>query len=477
MKTPFLSPWGVGRSTNLEDSQLINLYAEIVETKDGKEPGAFYMCPGLDLIGTAETSPANTDPVRGFLVFQGLLYIVSGQGVFTGTPAPNVLLGLISTSSGPVSMICNTTQIAIFDGVNGYLIESGVLSVISLPFPNPVSATFQDGFGLVNQGGSNKWWQSDLNDLSIWDPLNFSSADAEPDNIVAVADIHQEVWLLKQSDVEVWSNAGLPGFAFQRIQGVFLEVGCAAAFSVSKVGESLCWLSQNEQGQGIVIMATGYQPRTISTQALTRRINSYSTIADAIGYSYQQDGHLFYVLTFPTGNETWCYDVTASAFAGIPMWHQRAAFANGQFSRHWSNACVFYNGQTIVGDYRSGNLYVLDLEAQTDALTRRKWLHTWRALSQPTLNPTRFNSLTIDMQTGIGVQDAENPLCVLRWSDDGGHNWSNERFMAVGKVGETARRVIFKRLGSTRRNSGLDRIFELSSTDFFDVALMGADIE
>jgi hypothetical protein len=99
-------------------------------------------------------------------------------------------------------------------------------------------------------------------------------------------------------------------------------------------------------------------------------------------------------------------------------------------------------------------------------------------LQQPVEEPTRFNSLRIDMQTGIGLPSpGEDPVCVLRWSDDGGHNWSNEKYAHAGKVGETARRVIFRRMGSTRRNSGLDRIYELSSTDQFPVALIGAELE
>ena len=81
------------------------------------------------------------------------------------------------------------------------------------------------------------------------------------------------------------------------------------------------------------------------------------------------------------------------------------------------------------------------------------------------------------MQTGIGVPDGTNPQAVLRHSDDGGHTWSPERYAGVGKTGETTRRVKFNRMGSTRRNNGLDRIFELSSTDPFPVALLGAELE
>jgi hypothetical protein len=35
---------------------------------------------------------------------------------------------------------------------------------------------------------------------------------------------------------------------------------------------------------------------------------------------------------------------------------------------------------------------------------------------------------------------------------------------------------MFRRLGQTRRNSGLDRIFELSSTDVFPASIIGAEL-
>jgi hypothetical protein len=82
--------------------------------------------------------------------------------------------------------------------------------------------------------------------------------------------------------------------------------------------------------------------------------------------------------------------------------------------------------------------------------------------------------LRIDMETGADVPEGANPLVVLRWSDDGGHTWSEEWFRAPGPIGDTMIRVVFNRLGSTKRATGLDRIFELSSTDLFKVALIGA---
>lgn len=559
MKTPIFGGFYVARSTNLADQVCKNLFPTTVETKSGKDVGALYATPGLDLQVTA-----GTGPIRAQENFMGYNYVVSGNVIYAVSSLwVASIVGDIGTTFGPVSVINNGRQLALFDGFRGYLVPGGypltggtigggggagyavndfitlqasdgvqnataqilvttvsggavtgftvfitgafnpkataftqnsttgsgtgftltsptygtIIEVytIPLPFEGPVLASYQDGFGLLEGAASQQFYQSNLFDLSLWSALNFSSADAQPDNVVGIAALHEEQFIFKQYNTEVWINAGLPNFSFQRLAGVHIEMGCAAPFSVAKAGESLIWVAQNEQGQGTVQQISGYEPKKISTKAIDTQIQSYPRISDAIAYSYQQDGHLFYVVTFPSANSgagvTWACDL------GNGLWHERAAFSNGVFSRHWANCYAAFNGKCVVGDYRNGNLYAFDMTTQTDNGTPKKWVRAWRALPQPVFEPMTFSSLQIDMETGIGVPDGTNPQVTLRWSDDGGHRWSNGRILAAGKTGETALRVKAKRLGSTRLNSGLDRIFELSSTDAFLVSIIGANLE
>ena len=220
----------------------------------------------------------------------------------------------------------------------------------------------------------------------------------------------------------------------------------------------------------------GYQPQRVSTHAIEFAIGQYANISDAIAFGYQQEGHEFYELTFPTGNATWVLDLTAMAAAGYPVWHERGAFSNGQLSRDIANCCVYFNGKMLVGDYANGNIYSYDLGVYTDNGAPIKRLRSWRASPVDRTAPTRFNALEIMCQTGINVPVNLNPQGVLRWSDDGGQTWSYEKFCSLGQQGETGRRVRFNRLGSTKRGQGLDRIFEFSTTDAVPVAWIGADL-
>ncbi len=464
MRTPFLGGTYVSRSRNLAYSRAVNIYPETVETKQGKAVGAFYGTPGLDSLSTL-----GSGPIRAGIVAMGAAYVVSGNGVYKLTTSSwtGTLLGTIGTVSGNVTMTSNSTQLLISDGVAGYLVtlSTGALTTVATFPAGGATLAYQDGFALTNIAGTNQFNQSNLNDLSVWNALNFSTADGQPGNIQALVDLNREVWVLCDNNVEVWLNAGLAGFAFQRLAGVYMEVGCIApASAVHNANQHVMWLGQSENGRGIAYMAKGYTPERISTHAIERVWQGYSNITDAIGYTYQQEGHTFYVLSFPSGDSTWVYDT------GVGMWHERASLgSDGLFRRHWPSVHFSFNNKNVVGDYRNGNLYAYNLNTYTDAGTTKKWLRSWRAWppGQEKMVPYRFNSLQIDCQTGVDIPAGTEPLMMLRYSNDGGWNWSSEKMVKAGAVGETAKRVLFRRLGSTRRGkergSGLDRVFELSS--------------
>lgn len=471
MDSPFLGQAYAGQSLNLASNQLINLYPELVPktaAQDAKKIGAFFTTPGLDLLGTVGSGPIRALQLSADL---GTMYVVSGNTVYSvNTDFAATSLGTISSGTVPVSAITNPTQIAVFDGTSGYVITGNTFAQISLPFSGAVSATYQDGFGVVNQSGTQNWFQSNLDDFTTWSALAFSKADSQPDNLIAIGDLSRQVFLFKANEAEVWINAGLPNFVFSRLDGPYINAGIAAVFSLAKCGYTLVWLGQSDNGSGVIYMLKGYEAIPISTPAIEYALSQYPTLSDAVAFSYLQNGHLFYVISFPSGNATWSFDLTTG------MWHQRAALLNGAFNRHPANCHAFFAGKHVVGDASNGNLYNFNLNGATDNGVQRKWLRSWRALPKPQYKPVTFSSLQIDMETGIHVPSGTNPQCMLRWSDDGMHTFRASRIAAVGKTGETTRRVMFRRLGSTKMSHGLDRTFELSSTDQFPAALIGADL-
>lgn len=471
MKTPILGSTYVARSVNAADARMVNLFPEIVP-EAGKEPAFLQRAPGLRKLATI-----GDGPIRGLWEYNGFMYVVSGNQVYkVNSSYTATLLGTVANASGPVSMVDNGTQL--FIACNGpsyiYNATTNVFQQITDPdFPGAVTVGYLDGYFVFNEPNSQRIWVTSILDGLSVDPLDFASAEGSPDGVVGIIVSHRELWVLGTNSVEVWYDAATQGFPLERIQGAFNELGCAAAYSIVKMDNGVFWLGKDARGQGIVYRANGYTGQRISTHAVEWHIQQYGNLSDTIGYTYQQDGHSFYVLVFPSADTTWVYDVATSA------WHERAGFTNGVFTRHRGNCQVFFNNEVTIGDYQNGNIYAFDLDVYADDGAIQKWLRTWRALptGQNNLKRSAQHSLQLDCETGVGLNlgQGSNPEVMLRWSDDGGHTWSNEHWVSIGKIGEYGRRAIWRRLGMTMKIR--DRVYEVSMTDPVKIAIMGAELQ
>lgn len=469
MHTPILGSSYIARSVNAADARMVNLFPEIVP-EAGKEPAFLNRAPGLRLVATV-----GTGPVRGLWQLSGNMYVVSGTQLYKVTPAYVVtLIGSVS-GTGPVSMADNGIQL--FIACNGpsfiYNANTNAFQQITDPdFPGAVTVAFLDGYFVFNEPNSQKIWVTTLYDGLSVAPLDFASAEASPDGVVGLIADHGQIWVYGTNSIQVFFDSGGLDFPLAPVQGAFNELGCAAAYSIAKMDNGLFWLGKDARGQGMVYRANGYAGQRISTHAVEWHIQQYGDLSDTIGYTYQQDGHSFYVLIFPSADTTWVYDVATQA------WHERAGFNNGDFTRHRSNCQVFFNNEVLVGDYQNGNVYAFDLDNYSDNGSIQKWLRSWRALptGQNNLKRTAHHSLQLDCETGVGLNigQGSDPQVMLRWSDDGGHTFSNEHWVSIGKIGEYYRRAIWRRLGMTMKLR--DRVYEVSATDPVKIAIMGAEL-
>ena len=399
MKTPILGSTYVARSVNAADARMVNLFPEIVP-EAGKEPAFLNRAPGLLLLNTI-----GTGPIRGLWAFSSNdnhAFVVSGTELYRITTAyVPTLIGTIA-GTGPVSMADNGTQLFIAANGPSYIYNNttNAFGQIADPdFPGAVTVAYLDGYFVFNEPNSQKMWITALLDGTSIDPLEFASTEGSPDGLVAVIANFREVWAFGTNSIEVWSDTGATDFPLQRIPGAFNELGCAAPYSIAKMDNGLFWLGRDRRGQGIVYRANGYAGQRISTHAVEWQIQQYSDLSDAVAYTYQQDGHSFYVLIFPTANTTWVYDVATQA------WHERAGWDNGEFTRHRSNCQMSFGNNVIVGDYQNGNVYAFDLEDYSDNGSIQKWLRSWRALptGQNDLKRTAQHSLQLDCETGVGL--------------------------------------------------------------------------
>jgi hypothetical protein len=468
MKFNFIGPSYTSRSLAMDGQQSLNLYPEINESGGGKNKIALIGTPGLSTFGAVTSGPVRgmfySDEAGGRLLVAGnnALYDVDSLGSETA------LGSIASATNNPISVAFNGTEYLIIADNTGYILNGTTLTAISdadFTALTPVMARFLDSYFIIFDKDTQVIYISGSYAGTDWNPLEFASAESSPDDLVSIFDNNETLWMFGAEKTEVFTNTGNLDFPFERIQGATIEEGNAAERSVAKFGGGLAWLAGTHRGDGKVVLARGMQPQRISNHAIEFAINSYSDISDATAYAYSEEGHEFYVLNFPTGEATWVYDLITN------MWHERS-YWNSTIGRHQDvlgQSHVFGYGKHLVGDRRNGNIYTQSLDTfadSGDAIIRRR-------RSPHISNEDQWlfhHHLHVDMESGVGLDGAgqgSDPKAMMRFSDDGGHNWSSEKQGSLGKIGVYGNRLKWNRLGRSR-----DRVYEVSISDPVKVVLV-----
>ena len=517
----FVGPSYEAPSIYQDAQECINFYPEIDPLKQPGDRGvvALYPTPGLTAI-----FQFNVAPVRGMHTLSGGQYcvIVVGSKVYAvDTNNGTFLIGSITTATGYVSitdnvMTANGLTVYIADGVNRYYwqVSPSVFAQLGNddgPWTGASVVDVVDNYVVYNEPNTQNWAVTDLGSPFSTNGY-FGTKDGAPDNLVSLIVDHRQVFLLGETTSEVWVDVGnvitgITSFPFQRVPGTSLQHGIAAPFSIARFAEQFLFVSKDARGQAIIGGVVGYQFQRVSTHAVEATLAG-QYIADAIAYSYQIEGHEFYVVSFPSIDLTWVYDLASK------MWHKWLSVdAQGVYHRHRSNCAAFFNGVNLVGDYQNGKIYAIDQNNYTEDGNTIRRLRRAPHLTAD-LQRMYFDELQIQFQPGVGITGqtftnqyktptsiviapsqnypiaptqtvtiwyefsingetiGADPQAMLRWSNDGGSTWSNEHWVSIGKIGKYKNRAIWRRLGWAR-----DRVFEVSVSDPVKAVIISANLK
>jgi hypothetical protein len=308
-----------------------------------------------------------------------------------------------------------------------------------------------------------------------FDPTYVAAKTGYPDLLSTLVVVHREVWLMgAYQSTEVWYDAGNTGFPFQIMPGVFIQHGCIAAYSVTTHDLNVFWLGVDQAGQGTVFMGAGYSARRISTYAIEKIVSNWvkagANISDAVGFIYKQEDHVFYVLSSASANATIVFDVTEN------LWHERAWTDpnSGILNRVRANCAAFAYGVNVIGDWQNGNIYTLDLSADTDfggPITRRRGF-------PHLLNDGKRHSIdrfALDMECGDG--DASNitaqELVTLEVSIDRGRTYFVAPTQSMGAQGDYLFQMQWRQVTGQSR----DFVFRVTWSNAVFTGISGAWID
>lgn len=471
---PFVGGSYTSRSLNFDAQRSVNLYPVMSETGTSRSVAMLTTTPGHK-----KWMDVGTGPIRGLLrIDDATLLVASGAKLY------RVTAGKVATEigalegTGPVRMASNGKQAMIVTGAAGYFLTLAhwtLATITDASFAGADAVAFLDGYFVWNRPNSGEFAISQLYGTKI-DALEFATAEGAPDGLVSLIVDHRELWLFGKSTTEVWYNSGAPDFPLARVSNAFIEHGCAAPHSVAKLDNTVFWLGADDRGQGMLWRANGYTPQRVSTFPIEDAWSRYPRIDDAVAFTYQQGGHSFYVISFPSADATWVYDVSAN------MWHERAWRTPDSDDMHRVRGHVHahFAGAHIVGDHSTGRLYALDAEHYRDEALGEgeagELIPRIRVAPYLSGDGTRrrLHTLEIVMETGVGLVtgQGEDPQAMLQWSDDGGHSWSHGHWASMGKVGERKTRALWRRLGSAR-----ERVLRIDVTDPVPVNIIKARLD
>lgn len=471
------------RSIYQDDQECINFYPEIDPTKQPGERGivALYPTPGL----VTQIQFPITAEVRGMRALSGLQYaiVIVGNRVYrVATDLTYTQVGTLNTSSGPVSITDNIMTAEgltayIVDGANRYyyVVNTNSFNLLPISDGDWQGATVcdtVDNYVAYNEPNTQNWAVTDLGS-PLSTTLLYGAKDGSPDTLVALIADHRQVFLLGEVTSEVWINvgsqiSGLITFPFQRVSGTSSQNGCGAPYSVARFAESFMFLSRDTLGTATIGIMKGYEYQRLSTHAVENSLVGYD-VSDARAFSFQIEGHEFYVITFPQIDLTWVYDLTTAQWFKWLYWNASTA----TYERHRAQCGMAFANKNLVGDYENGKLYSVDLDVFTDAGNPIRRLRRAPHITTD-LQRQYFEEFQIQFQPGVGlpVGQGEDPQAMLRWSNDGGSTWSNEQWVSIGKIGQYLNRAIWRRLGWAR-----DRVFEVAITDPIKAVIVSANLK
>jgi hypothetical protein len=444
-----------------------NLYLNIPQTTS-TTTRALFATPGIALATTAGTSAQFN---RGSYNFLDIPYFVQGVDLYRidRTIAGGVTTYTSVRVNGSVELP-GTERVVIADngvsgasggqmciilpdssGINAYIYDTtnGLVQIVDGDFDGPVSSVrFVDGYFLFTKTEGQTFFISDLRDGTVYNALDFASAESDPDAIVSSFILHNEVYILGSQTIQPFQNSGGAGFPFTSVQGGIQRKGIKSIYGVEQVNDYMVFLGGAVAETPAIWVTDGGRPEKLSTTAIDNELSRYSddTISSCFTWKYSQAGSQFIAFTFP--DETcFVYDFTSKE------WHTRESInSHGEAVPCRISSIVDVYGVLMVGDTISNKIGVLDRDTYTEFSS-----YIPRRFVTPQLDnegqPFVIDALELVCETGTGASTGQgsDPIINLSYSTNGGRSFNDQMPRSTGALGEYDQRVIWTSLGRVYR--------------------------
>ena len=293
-----------------------------------------YLRPADGIVEFSSNAPGID---RGGINWDGILHRVMGTKFVSITETGVITVIADVGPGGQVTLDYSFDFLGISSNNKLFLFDKTTLTQITDPDLGPViDFIWIDGFFMTTDGES--LVVTELDDPFSVNPLKFGSSEIDPDPVVGLLELNNEVYALNRFTIEVFDNVGGLGFPFARIESAAIRRGCIGTHAKAIFLEQIAFMGGARNEATSVWLGISGQSRRIATREIDLILAEFTEVqlSDSVMEVRVDKGHQFLYIHLP--DRTIVYDGAASGVVGQPIW--------------------FTLGSSIVGDatYKARNL-------------------------------------------------------------------------------------------------------------------------
>jgi hypothetical protein len=409
--------------------------------KSGISDGYFRPADGIVSLGTGPGID------RGGIEWQGLLYRVMGTKLVSISSLNVVTVIGDVGGTGQVTFDYSFDYLAVASGGNLFLYRpsTGLQQVTDPDLGTVVDVVWVDGYFMTTDGEF--LIVTELNDPFSVNPLKYGSAEADPDPIVALLKVRNEVYALNRHTIEVFDNVGGSLFPFQRVEGAQVQRGAIGTHACCNFMESIAFIGGGRNEAPAVWLISGSNAQKISTREIDLILEEFTEtqLSNVLVESRVDKGYRHLYIHLP--NRTLVFDAEATTKAGMPVWFTLTSSLVGNSLYRARNLVWVYN-KWVVGDPSSVSFGYL-----SDSLSSH-WgvLNGWEFATIILYNESRgliFHEMELIALTGNAIFGTD-PSIFTSYTEDG-LTYSQERVCKAGVTGVRGKRLSWLQQGRMRQ--------------------------
>ena len=312
---------------------------------------------------------------------------------------------------------------------------------------------------------------TDLSDPFAVNPLKYGSSEIDPDPVVALLKLRNEIYALNRQTIEVFDNVGGDLFPFQRIDGAQIEKGVVGTHACCVYLETVAFLGGGFNEAPGIYLGANATANKISTQEIDAILLGYTEeqLATVKLEARNDRAHQYLYIHLP--DRTLVFDGEATKALSQPVWFILTS-SLVDYSQYRAQSFVWCYNKWLVGDPASSAIGYFDIDVSTHWGATVRWEFGTTIIYNEgrgaIIQQLELVSLTGSVAFGI------NPTINTSYSTDG-QTWSQQKFINIGTTGDRAKRLVWFQQG-WMRNWRIQR-FQGTSQAHMSFARLEAAIE